>query len=171
MSVQNNRKQAVSLRLKVGDLQRVKRLAARVGISESDVLRYAVKILLSRFAPLCDPAMRGRQLVPMFIDGGVELMQHFALDHERLEEIVNGDAAPEERIDSEDIHMMALLGIQRDYAKLNLRQLRQRSEPPSPHKLDDTLNSSFRRHLYDKYVEPGRSRGGTRKDNPGKPDE
>ena len=170
MPVQNTRKQAVSLRLKVSDINRIKRLAERIGASESDVIRYAVKVMLARLSPLCDPAVRGRSLVPMFINSGVDILHHFALDQERLEEIINGDAPSAERIDSEDLQLMALMGVQRDYARVNLRQMQKPSKSAlTGNKLDDTLTTSFRRHLYSKYVEPGLAADGERAEEAQKP--
>lgn len=154
MPAQDNRKQAVSLRLRVSDIRKIKRLAERIGVNDSDVIRYALKTMLARLSPLCDPQVKGRSLVPVFIDSGVDMLQYFSLDHERLDDIINGDAPAHERVEPEDIQLMALMGLQRSYAKLSLRQLHEQIEAAPPeHGLDDTLASSFRRHLYLKYVQ------------------
>lgn len=154
MLPQDKRKQAISLRLRVSDIRRIKRLAERIGVHDSDIIRYALKTMLARLSPLCDPGVRGRSLVPVFIDSGVDLLQHFSLDSERLDDIINSDAPSQERVEPEDIQLMALMGLQRSYAKLSLRQLQEQIQaaPASDSGLDDTLTSSFRRHLYQKYV-------------------
>jgi 16S rRNA U516 pseudouridylate synthase RsuA-like enzyme len=63
--VVDQRKQAVSIRLGEGDVRNIKRMAQRLGVRDSDIIRFAVKSMLSRIAPLCDDAIRGRNLVPV----------------------------------------------------------------------------------------------------------
>src|SRR3974390_3106905 len=83
-ALNENRKQAVSIRLGSADIRKVKRLAKRLGVRDSDVIRFAIKSTLNRVAPLCDPEIRGPSLVPMFVETGAELIQHFELDAFRL---------------------------------------------------------------------------------------
>ncbi len=161
--MQDGRKQAVSLRLGTGDIRKIKRLATRLGVRDSDIIRYALKVTLSKLAPLCDPAVRGRSLMPVFIDTGVDILQHFELDEESLDGIINDGVTDEaHRVERSDLQLMAMIGMQRAYAKLSLRELQKTlAAAASPHAanggnaLDDTLSSSFRQHLYAKYVRPG----------------
>ena len=46
-----NRKKAVSIRMSPGDIRDVKRLADRLQVRESDVIRFAVKSALMRLEP------------------------------------------------------------------------------------------------------------------------
>jgi len=89
------RKQAISLRLSAGDIRRIKKLADRLGARDSDVVRFAIKMMLPRMLPLTDPGVRGRNLVPVLAEWGPEAVRHFELDATTLAEIVNGDAPPE----------------------------------------------------------------------------
>src|SRR5882762_169881 len=59
-AVVDQRKQAVSIRLGESDIRNIKRIAKRLGVRDSDIIRFALKATLSRIAPLCDPAIRGR---------------------------------------------------------------------------------------------------------------
>ncbi len=156
--MQDGRKQAVSLRLGPGDIRKIKRLARRLGVRDSEVIRYALKVMLGKLAPLCDPGVRGRSLMPVFMDTGVEILQHFELDEESLDRIIN-DGVDEDahRVERDDLQLMAMIGMPRGYAKLSLRDLQQTLAtvpPPANGKemLDDTLSTSFRHHLYAKYV-------------------
>jgi len=163
--MQEGRKQAVSLRLGSGDIRKIKRLAKRLGVRDSDVIRYALKVALAKLAPLCDPGVRGRALMPVFVDTGVEILQHFDLDEENLDRIINEGVEPGERVEHTDLQLMAMIGMQRGYAKLSLREL-QASLATAPqvngeHALDDTLSTSFRQHLYVKYVQQGHAGNGT----------
>ena len=83
--MQEGQKQAVSLRLGAAEIRKIKRLAKRLGVRDSDVIRYALKVQLSRLAPLCDPDVRGRALMPVFVDAGIDILQYFELDEESLE--------------------------------------------------------------------------------------
>lgn len=107
-----NRKRAVSIRMSGSDVSKVKRLAQRLGVRDSDVIRYAVKTMLSRLAPLYDPHVRGRSLVPVFVESGSDLFMHFDLDAMRLDDIINDDADDDRRVDHEDIQLIAMSGRQ-----------------------------------------------------------
>jgi hypothetical protein len=148
------RKQAVSLRVSTSDLRRVKKLAQRLGARDSDVIRFALKTMLARLAPLCDHSMRGRALVPVFIEAGSDLFHHFDLDTARLDEIVNDGATKEQEVEPDDLQRIAIAGMQHSYAKLRLSKAASvpTGEREAPH-LDDPLTGQLRGYLYSKYVE------------------
>jgi len=104
------RKQAVSLRLSVTDLRKIKRISERLGARDSDVIRFAIKMLLVRLSPLSDPAIRGKHLMPFFLELGPELTHNFELDATRLDDILNDGASDQERVSIEDLHMLAMQG-------------------------------------------------------------
>ena len=131
-----------------GDVRKVKKLAQRLGVRDSDIIRFAVKSMLARLAPLYDPEVRGRSLVPVFVESGVELLRFFELDAMRLETMINEGVDPARRVDRDDIELLALTGGQTPYAALKLSAL---------HRSDlegdaSQLASSLRQYLYDKYV-------------------
>ena len=143
------RKQAVSIRMPAADVRKVKKLAQRLGVRDSDVIRFAVKGMLARLGPLHDPEMRGRNLLPVFVESGVEFLRFFELDAARLDAIINDGVEPAWRVDREDVVLLALTGVQEPYAALKLSELnyqeRGRQELPE-------LSSSLRQYLYEKYV-------------------
>ncbi len=150
----DTRKQAVSLRVSVGDIRRVKKLAQRLDVRDSDVIRFALKTMLARLAPLCDNSVCGSALVPVFIEAGSDLFHYFDLDGARLAEIVNGGAAKEQQVASDDLHRIAIASMQQSYVKLRLNKTppdrtREGEAPP----LDDPLNGHLRSYLYSKYVD------------------
>lgn len=147
-----SRKQAVSIRMSVGDVRKVKKLAGRLGVRDSDVIRFAVKSMLSRLGPLHDGDVRGRNLVPVFVEFGTELLRFFDLDGQRLEAIVNDGVEPAKRVDRDDIALLAQTGAHEQYAALKLSAINQ-NEGPQPGSAD--LASSLRQYLYDKYVYRG----------------
>lgn len=142
-----DKKQNVSVRLNVSDLVKIKEIAKRLHVRESDVFRFAIKATLTKLIPLHDHEVKGSDLVPAFIECGTELTNYFDLDTVRLESIFNeGLADPDKRVDSDDIELLAMAGIKENYIYMKLKELasRQRS-PMGPSAL-------LRQHLYEKYV-------------------
>jgi hypothetical protein len=147
--VVESRKQAVSIRMNAADIRKVKRLALRLGVRDSDVIRFAVKLALTRLGPLYDPEVQGRNLVPVFVEGGGELLRFFDLDAARLDAIINEGIATEARVEREDLALLALTASQEPYAALKLSALERvehRGQTPAE------LSESLRRYLYSKYV-------------------
>lgn len=161
----DSRKQAVSIRMNAADIRNVKKLAKRLGVRDSDVIRFAVKVMLGKLAPLYDPHVTGRKLVPVFVESGTDIFRHFELDATRLDTIINDGADPESRVDQDDVQLIAMSGIQQSYAKLRLSSLGNGSNGTNHANggsnaasgrngkaEDEELGSSLRRYLYEKYV-------------------
>ena len=49
--------------MNTADIRKVKKLAGRLGTRDSDIIRFAVKSMLAKLAPLYDGEVRGRNLV------------------------------------------------------------------------------------------------------------
>jgi hypothetical protein len=131
------------------DVCKVKKLAARLGVRDSDIIRFAVKSALARLGPLHDARINGRHLVPVFVEYGSELLQFFDFDAARLEAIINGGAAAEGRVDHDDVALLALTGTQEPYAALRLSEL-DRTERREQTRGE--LSESLRNYLYSKYL-------------------
>jgi hypothetical protein len=144
--VVDKRKQAVSVRLGESDIRNIKRIAQRLGVRESDIIRYAIKSTLNRVAPLCDPAIRGRNLVPVLVESGDELIRYFEMDAFRLESIINAQADEGRQVDRDDIALLAMSGLRDEY--LVMRMTDANGNPVD----FATQGRSLRRYLYDKYV-------------------
>jgi len=144
--VADKRKQAVSIRLSEGDVRNIKRMAQRLGVRDSDIIRFAVKSMLSRIAPLCDDAIRGRNLVPVLVESGDELIRYFELDAYRLEGIINEQAGTTTRVDRDDIALLAMSGLRAQYLVMRMQD-----GTVVPHEAA-TNGRSLRNYLYDKYV-------------------
>jgi len=147
--VVEGRKQAVSIRMNSADVRKVKRLAVRLGVRDSDVIRFAVKSTLTRLGPLYDPEVQGRNLVPVFVEWGGELLRFFDLDAARLDSIINEGTENDARVDREDIALLALTASHEPYAALKLCSL-DRAEHRDQTSAE--LAESLRRYLYSKYV-------------------
>jgi hypothetical protein len=137
------RRRAVSIRLGNADIRNIKRFAKRLGVRDSDIVRFAIKSTFGRLAPLGDPAIRGRSLVPVLVEAGDEFIRHFELDAVQLEAIVNDEAEPEDQVDREDIVLLSMSSLGQDYLRMRFSK-GQRSH--------DTSADSLRGYLYRKYV-------------------
>jgi hypothetical protein len=144
--VVDQRKQAVSIRLGESDIRNIKRIAKRLGVRDSDIIRFAIKSTLSRVAPLCDPGIRGRNLVPVLVESGDELIRYFELDAFRLDSIINESVDGERRVERDDIALLAMSGLREEY--LVMRMSDGRTTPGEA----VASERSLRRYLYDKYV-------------------
>jgi hypothetical protein len=146
-----NRKAAVSVRVGAADVSKLKAIAKRLGVRDSDVFRYAVKNSLEQLAPLVDPAVSGRHLLPVFVEAGPRLLRFFELDAARLAEIVNsGVQDPEALVAPEDLTLLSMAGVQESYALVRLSELLDQSTQIPPEK--DGLVDVLREYLYEKYV-------------------
>jgi Arc/MetJ-type ribon-helix-helix transcriptional regulator len=163
----DSRKQAVSIRMSRSDVRNIKRLAERLGARDSDVIRFAIKLMLGRLAPLQDPSVSGRSLVPVFVESGPELMRHFEIDAARLSSIINDGVDESRRVEPDD--------IQRSYLRLRVPGLRRTTEGShgdssggtaggiggnsSPQADSDSIEQSLRQYLFDKYIYKGAALG------------
>jgi hypothetical protein len=142
------RKQAVSIRMNGGDIRKVKQLARRLGVRDSDVIRFAVKSMLGRLAPLYDAEASGRNLVPVFVESGAELLRFFDIDAAALDAIINQGVEQERRVDRDDIALLAMSSSQEPYAAIKLSELDSRARGGEA----GELSQSLRQYLYGKYV-------------------
>lgn len=104
----NPRLQGISLRLSDADIRRVKAVSGRLGIRESDLLRFAIRTLLNQLAPLADPAVRGRELVPMLLEHGPGIVREFGLDFHALAALVNEGVAGDGQVGRSDLTALML---------------------------------------------------------------
>lgn len=143
--MKEGRKRAVSVRLTAADIRKIKKLAQRLDARDTDIIRFAIKTTLARLAPLQDSAARGVGLIPVLVEFGPELLQHFELDSVRLEELVNAGATESQRVDSDDIALLAMSGAQQNYALVRLRG------PEKEAAAGDDREATLRHYFYQKY--------------------
>jgi hypothetical protein len=142
----NNRKKIISMRIDTADLDKLKEIAKRLRVRDSTFLRFAIKSALTKLEPLHDPTVSGKYLIPMMMDTGSDLVQHFDIDNTRLETIINYQLRDKEHmVDSEDIALLAMGKLCDSYHYMKLRELS--DLPVDPHALDE----SFREYLLNKY--------------------
>jgi hypothetical protein len=148
--VVEQRKQAISIRLGSSDVRNLKRIAKRLGVRDSDIVRYALRSMFGRLGPLGDEGIAGRNLLPVLVESGDELIRYFDLDAYRLENIINEHAEADLRVDRDDIALLAMSGLREEYLLMRTVNagagLGEGAAAPA---------RSLRAYLYEKYVYRG----------------
>jgi hypothetical protein len=143
-----NKKQNISVRVSTSDLKKIKDIAKRLNVRESDVFRFAIKGTLARLAPLCEKDQRGSDLMPLLMEYGTELANYFGLDSDVLEAIVNlGVETQEKQVDKKDIELLTLSSMQENYLYLKLK------ERTNTQIENNGINAILKDYLYKKYFE------------------
>jgi len=142
-----SKKQNVSVRMNASDLRKIREIARRMRVRESDVFRFAIKTTLAKLAPLCEGNMKGTDLLPVFMEYGSELTAYFDLDSVMLEKLFNEDVDGEDKkISKDDIDLIVLSAKHESYVVLKLRDL-------SAENMGDAgAGEMLRRYLAGKYV-------------------
>lgn len=115
-------------------------------VSESDLVRFALRHVLVKLSPLHDPSTKGVSLLPVFVEFGDELTTYFDLDEDRLEYILNTGAEEGMQVEIEDIGLLLMAGLEQTRLYARLAQL------TSEHIDRDLVLEEFKRYMYDKYL-------------------
>lgn len=145
--MEKDKKKIVSMRISETDHVKIKRIAVRMKVNESDIIRFALKVALHKLSPLHDAKKRGKEILPAFIEIGRELTSFFELDADQIDAIINdGVLIKDALIDREDIELLAMT-VMHEHILLSKLKAHPRSED-SP---GDTLHH-LRNYLYEKYL-------------------
>ncbi len=140
------KKQHVSVRLAEADHRKMKEIAKRLGVKESDLFRYIVKNSLNKLWPFQDERIRGADLIPVLLDCGQDLARYLELDSEQLDQIVNGGLEGDERkVEKEDLDILAMTGTSDHYMRVKLSALSQEAVA------DEDLVLALKQYLARKY--------------------
>jgi len=141
-------KEMVAVRLDPADRKRLKVVAERLEVNDSDLLRYAVKLMLADFAPLTDQALEGAEVLGAFIEHGPEKARWLDLDVEKLDRILHENLEDEGLRVSRDDIALALGGSQsRGYVDWFV-DVTTHNRMPRRHILLPGM------YLFEKYLEP-----------------
>ncbi len=154
----DDKKQTVSVRMSASDHNKMKDIAQRLHVRESDLFRFAVKSAITKLLPLYDKNFKGKDLIPLFIEFGHELTNYFELDTMRLDEIINDGISNESdnHVDYDDLNLIAMSGIRENHLYIRLNYLNQEFNNTNANEQEN--HSLLKRYLYRKYIEE--SRGG-----------
>ena len=147
-----NRSNAISLRLSDAEKSKLKLVAERLDVRETDILRYAIEATLSRLGSLLDPDVGGVDLLPVFVETGSEMLRYFSIDSAQLESIVNaGVEEPDKRVEAKDLALLASASRNDPVAAVHLRAMFHTSDHAEEESVA-VLQQRFRDYLYQKYL-------------------
>ncbi len=146
--METNNKQLVSIRLSRSDFNKIKLIARRLGVRDSDVIRFAIRSTLGKLGPLHDTNLGGRDLLPVFVELGVELTTYFEIDSTQLDKIINNGVEHEtQRVARDDIKLLTMTAMPEHYIYLRLKEVTGNS-------IDALgVSAALRQYLYDKYLQ------------------
>lgn len=107
-------KKNISVRLGIGDLRRIKEIALRLDVKESDIFRFAVKSLSTRLMPLLNRQLKGVPMLVALLESGEELLRYFEFDAYHLDKLINGEDS-ERAVTDEDIELLAIGIVNAEY--------------------------------------------------------
>jgi len=146
VSSSENRTKTVSLRLTEAEHSKIREIAGRLGAAESAVIRYAIRSMINRLAPLDEADASGFSLIPVFVEYGAELSSYFDLDVSRLERIINSEEKHTQQVEKEDLVLLAMSGLAEPKVHAKLRELQEKSIEHGD------VPASLRNYFYDKYI-------------------
>jgi putative heme degradation protein len=156
----SERKRNTSVRLNAGDVRRLRCIAGRLQVNESELLRFCVKQTLNKLSPLDEPDYKGADLMPALLEVGEALTRYFEFDSRQLQRIVNGEETESARsVCDADVDLFVLSVWNENSVLHRIKDLADDMH------LEVNIASSFlRSYLFDKYVPVDRRRGGSRPD-------
>ncbi len=114
----------ISVRMSSWEQKRVREIAERLGVKESDMIRYSISNTLGKLMPFHDRSYKGASLMPAVLDSAEELLRYFHLDAEQLNKIINeGVEDPQKRVAEEDLEMLVLGHFNEQYIQQRLAEL------------------------------------------------
>jgi predicted DNA-binding protein len=150
-----SRKQGVSIRISTEEVEKIKCIAKRLSVRDSDVIRHAIKSMLNRLSPLDVEEVVGRDVVPVFIENGAELARAFELDAAKLDRIINGGIQDTpEAVSRRDIELLMLSGTADGYLRMRVREVVRAEDNAKD------VTEMLQQYLYEKYVIDERTRSG-----------
>ncbi len=140
------------MRISESDHLKIKRIASRLGVRDSDMYRYAIKTILTKLSPLDHKNRSGSEVLPAFIECGKELSSFFNLDAERLNSIINnGNENSAINVELHDIELIAMSALPDHFLQRKIQDLIETI--PSNPSTDDVLSE----YLYEKYLRKNKS--------------
>ncbi len=119
-----NKTCCISVRLSETERKKIKAIAEKLQVRNSDVVRYAIRTTLTRLSAFHNPEFNGTTLLPTMIEYCNELNRHFDLDADKLDNIINAKTSePDMQVARNDIELLALCGMPVEIIQERFRQV------------------------------------------------
>jgi len=136
----------ISVRLRGSDIDRIKSIARRLDVSDSEIFRFGVRLAMARLLPLLDEQAYGPRVLPVFVENDAELVRHFDMDATHLNRVINGQCdAHAGRVELADLNLLTMHGLPSDYLRMRVQELAGESVD------GETVWKVLRTYLYRKY--------------------
>ena len=144
--IDDNAKRSVSIRINTSDFGKIKTIARRLRVRESEVFRYLMRRSLKAVGPLYQNDTRHREIFDVLMEDNGELISEFNLGTDKLgdlfEQIRSQDGKP---LDEDDLELLAMLNMPEKFLALRLSEiLGQKIEPSEVlARLNEYLESKY----------------------------
>jgi hypothetical protein len=136
----------ISVRLRGSDIDKIKSIARRLDVSDSEIFRFGIRLAMARLLPLLDERACGFRVLPVFVENDAELVRHFDMDATHLDRVINDRCSdPQTQVDPADLNLLTLHGLPSDYLRLRVQELS--GEPVD----GSSVWKALRAYLYRKY--------------------
>lgn len=136
----------ISVRLRGSDIDKIKAIARRMDVSDSEIFRFGMRLAMARLLPLLDDKACGFRLLPIFVENDAELVRHFDMDAAHLERVINHRCVTHDStVDPTDLNLLTLHGLPSDYLRLRMQELTGEAVDGA------SVWKSLRSYLYRKY--------------------
>ncbi len=109
IKIMDNKNCCISIRLSESEQRKIKATAEKLQVRNSDIVRYAIRVVLTRLSALHSSEANGITLLPTMIEYCNELNRHFDLDADKLDKIINNETS--QPVARNDIELLALCGM------------------------------------------------------------
>ena len=111
-------KEMIALRLDPIDRRKIKAFSSRLAVTESDLIRYAIKRVLAELSPLGDQTLEGAELLPAFLGHGLEMTRWLDLSEDKLDTVLHKDLEDKSlRVSKEDLRVVLTNGQTTGYVE------------------------------------------------------
>ncbi len=114
----------ISVRLRGSDIDKIKSIAKRLEVNDSEIFRFGIRLAMSRLLPLLDEKARGFRVLPVFVENDGDLVKQFDMDATHLNRVINENCDDTDHcVDQADLNLLTLHGLPSDYLRLRIQEL------------------------------------------------
>ena len=129
--IEDNAKRSVSIRINTSDFGKIKTIARRLRVRESEVFRYLMRRSLKAVGPMYQNDTRRSEIIDVLMEDNGELISEFNLDTDKIGQLFDQVCAQDgARLDKDDQELLAMVNMPEKFLALRLSEiLGQKIEP------------------------------------------
>ena len=122
--IEDNAKRSVSIRMNTSDFGKIRTIARRLRVRESEIFRYLMRRSLKAVGPLYQNDTRRREMIYVLMENNGGLISEFNLDTEKIarlfEQVCSQD---DEQLDDDDLELLAMVNMPEKFLALRLSEI------------------------------------------------